>query len=150
MPLIQCVASKASSRTPMSSDFCITKMSVRFKSLTAVLLMAALFWDVTPCCWVSSWWRRHRVSQSDCVFHGKKSYCSCFWWCDCCLCKINPLLTDTVRCGWPHCVKSHTVSKIFWGVLLDCASILMYYQQMATVCSSLIPPPPRGILYLAK
>jgi len=54
MPLIQCVASKASSRTPVNSDFCITKMSVRFKSLTAVLLMAALFWDVTPCCWVSS------------------------------------------------------------------------------------------------
>jgi len=52
-----------------------------------------------------------------------------------CLCKINPLLTDTVRCCWPHCVKSHTVSKIFWGVLLDCASILMYHQQMATVCS---------------
>jgi len=47
-------------------------MSVRFKSLTAVLLMGALFWDVTQCCWVSSWQRRHCVSQSDCVFHRKK------------------------------------------------------------------------------
>jgi len=60
------------SRTRMNRDFCITKMSVRFKSLTAVLHMAALFWDVTPCCWVSSLLQRHCVSQSDCVFHRKK------------------------------------------------------------------------------
>jgi len=49
MPLIQCVASKASSRTLMNSDFCITEMPVRFKSLTTVLLMAPYGFTLLGC-----------------------------------------------------------------------------------------------------